>query len=455
MRLFGTNGVRGVSNEDMNSELALNLGKAIGTYLEKGAKVAIANDPRVSGEMLKSAVISGLLSTGINAVTIGMLPTPALQYYVKKTDASAGIMITASHNPPKFNGIKVVAGDGTELPRSEEEEIEHIYLEESFRNVPWNEIGRLREELGAGDRYIEGILSAVDRELIRKKAFTAVLDCANGASTGTSPQVLKKLGCRIISLNCQPDGTFPGHESEPSPDNLKDLVYAVKETGADIGIAHDGDADRVIFVDEKGNYIHGDVSLSIVAKQVIKEKGGGTVVTPVSSSSSVEDVVKENGGKVVYTRVGAPIVARKMIEISATFGGEENGGLIFSEHQYCRDGAMGAAKMLEIMAKTGKTLSRLVSEIPRYALYKTKTACPNNIKEKVLELLAGRLSEEAKKIDKTDGLKIYSNKGWVLIRASGTEPIFRIFAESTDIETARLMAEKEKSGIEKIVKEIG
>lgn len=453
MRLFGTNGVRGVANEDMNSELALNLGKSIGTYLEKGEKVAIARDPRVSGEMLESAVISGLLSTGVNAVTLAMLPTPALQYYVKKTKLSGGVMITASHNPPEFNGIKVVAGDGTELPREEEVKIEEIYFKKSFRAVPWNKIGRVYEEPGAREMYMEGIVSSVDAELIRKRSFTVVLDCANGASTITSPYILKKLGCKVISLNCQPDGTFPGHESEPSPENLKELVYAVKETGADVGIAHDGDADRVVFVDEDGRYLFGDTSLSIVAKYIV-ERRGGTVVTPVSSSSSVEKVVKQHGGRIVYTKVGAPIVARKMIEISAIFGGEENGGLIFPEHQYCRDAAMGAAKMLEIMAKTGKRLSQLVEEIPRYVLYKTKTKCPENLKLKVLNAMENEVSKEAVKIDRTDGLKIYTNSGWVLIRPSGTEPIFRIFAESKDIGDAKAMAEKGKSMIEKIVKEI-
>lgn len=453
MRLFGTNGVRGVANEDMNSELALNLGKSIGTYLEKGEKVAVARDPRASGEMLESAVISGLLSMGVNAVTLGMLPTPALQYYVKKTEVSGGVMITASHNPPEFNGIKVIAGDGTELPREEEEKIEEIYFKKSFRAVPWNKIGRVYEEPGGREMYMKGIVSSVDAELIRKKSFTVVLDCANGASTVTSPYILKKLGCKVISLNCQPDGTFPGHESEPSPENLKELVYAVKETGADVGIAHDGDADRVVFVDEDGRYLFGDTSLSIVAKYIV-ERRGGTVVTPVSSSSSVEDVVKQHGGRIVYTKVGAPIVARKMIEISAIFGGEENGGLIFPEHQYCRDGAMGAAKMLEIMAKTEKRLSQLVEEIPRYVLYKTKTKCPENLKLKVLNAMENEVSKEAVKIDRTDGLKIYTNSGWVLIRPSGTEPIFRIFAESKDIGDAKAMAEKGKSMIEKIVKEI-
>ncbi len=450
MRLFGTNGVRGVSNEDMNPELALKLGKAIGSHLEKGSTVAIGMDPRTSGEMLKSALISGLLSSGIEVIDTGMLPTPALQYYVKHSECSAGVIITASHNPPKFNGIKVVAGDGTELPRSEEEKIEERYFNRRFRTVGWTEIRGVRTETGARELYIDGVVSMVDAKMIGERRFTVVLDCANGASTVTSPYILKKLGCRVISLNAQPDGAFPGHESEPSPENLKDLTEIVKESGADIGIAHDGDADRVIFVDEKGEYVYGDVSLSIVAKYIIKEKGG-IVVTPVSSSSSVEDVVKENGGKVVYTRVGAPIVARKMIEIGASFGGEENGGLIFPEHQYCRDGAMGAAKMLEIMAKTGKRLSELVTEIPKYALYKTKMECPNELKEKVLEISAEKAGNDDR-IDRTDGLKIYTAEGWVLIRPSGTEPIFRIFAESMEIEKSREMAETWKSILKKIVK---
>ncbi len=447
MRLFGTNGVRGIANDDMGPELAMRLGKAIGSWLEKGSKVALAKDPRTSGDMLAGAVIAGVLSTGVDVVDVGMVPTPAMQYYVKHRDMDAGIMITASHNPPQFNGIKVVAGDGTELPRSEEEKIEHRYFDENFRRVGWSEVGEL-SEAESTELYIDGILSAVDADAIRKRNFTAVLDCANGAATATSPVLLKRLGCKVISLNAQPDGLFPGHESEPSPENLKGLVEAVKSTGADIGIAHDGDADRVVFVDEKGNYLYGDRSLAIMAKHMVESGEADTVVTPVSSSTAVEDVVRGAGGNIVYTRVGAPIVARKMIEIGAMFGGEENGGLIFGRHQFCRDGAMGAAMMLNVMAETGKTLSQLESEIPRYALYKTKTHCPNDLKEKVLDGLAGLYRG---KIDRTDGLKVYTHDGWLLIRPSGTEPIYRIFAESKDMKTAKQMAEDGRKKIDEMV----
>ena len=453
MRLFGTNGVRGVSNEDMNPELALRLGKAIGSHLPARSSVALAKDPRVSGDMLEGAVVSGLLSTGVNVVDIGMLPTPALQYYVKHHDLSAGVMITASHNPPRFNGIKVISADGTEMSKYEEGQIESLYFSRNFRISEWKGIGRITKEENAGDFYINGILSSVDRESIMKKRFLVVLDCANGASTPTSPYLLGKLGCRVISLNAQPDGTFPGHESEPSPQNLKTLVDAVKFSGADIGIAHDGDADRVIFVDEKGNYLYGDRSLSIVAKYQVEENGGGTVVTPVSSSTAVEDAVKSAGGQIIYTEIGAPVVARKMMETGAVFGGEENGGLIFSTHQYCRDGAMGAAKMLEIMAKTEKSLSELDEEIPRYSLLKTKTACPNELKEKLLDLLAERFSGHGR-IDRTDGLKIYTEDGWILIRPSGTEPIYRIFSEAKSAGRAKELNDMGKDAVEKILKEI-
>ena len=448
MRLFGTNGVRGASNKDMSPDLALKLGKAIGSWLRKGDRVAIAKDPRTSGDMIESAVISGLLSTGVDVIDIGMLPTPALQFYVKNRDVDAGIMITASHNPPEFNGIKVVAGDGTELPRNEEEKIELRYFNDDFRAVEWGDIGELRKDYTARDLYIEGIVSKVDKEAIKSRKFTVVLDCANGASSVTSPYILKKLGCRVISLNAQPDGHFPGHESEPSPDNLKDLVSAVVESGADVGIAHDGDADRVIFIDEKGNYIQGDVSLAIMVKYSIKNEGD-LVVTPVSTSKALEDVVNSLGGKVVYTRVGAPIVARKMLEIGAIFGGEENGGLIFGEHQYCRDGAMGAAKMLEIMAKTGKKLSEIVSEIPRYALYKNKIRCPEHLKEKVMDAVAEEFSSYD--VDRTDGVKVWMEDGWLLIRPSGTEPIFRIYAESESREKAEKLGKIGYETIKNIV----
>lgn len=450
-RLFGTNGVRGIVNEDMNIELASNLGMAIGTYLA-GGKVAIGTDTRTSKDMLKSAVISGLLSTGSSIVDLEVVPTPVLQYYVKCSVARHGVVITASHNPPRFNGIKCIDGDGTELSREEEEKLETIYFGKTFKKVPWDMIGIVEQEVNAIEPYIKGVMKHIDAKAVMKAGPKVVLDCGNGAGSLVSPYLLERMGCKVVTLNAHPQGTFPGHESEPTPENLEDLIKATINFGADVGIAHDGDADRTIFIDEKGNYLYGDRILALVSQEMLRENNGGVIVTTVASSLALGDVTKDNKGEIIYTKVGSPIVARKMMETKAIFGGEENGGLIFPKHQFCRDGGMAAAKVVEIIAKRGKTLSELIADLPKYHLYKTKVQCPHEKKEVALKEFAGSI--EGMEIDDTDGVKILMEGAWVLVRPSGTEPIYRIFAEAKDSIKARELAEQNKKIIEDIIENI-
>jgi phosphomannomutase/phosphoglucomutase len=455
-KLFGTNGIRGVTNEDMNCDLALGIGKAWGTYLKKTIKrprVAIGTDARLSNHMLKNAISAGLIATGCDVVDVGLVPTPTLQYTVRERKFDSGVIITASHNPPQFNGIKGVARDGTEFSKDVEEEIEKIYFNKSFTLASWKDVGNLSSWDGSIDLYINGILDAVDVDLIKKKKFHIVLDCGNGAGSLVTPILLKKLCCKITELYCEPDGTFPGHNSEPLPENLGDLIKKVPKVKASFGAAQDGDADRAIFVDELGNYIWGDKTLALCAKYATIENGG-IAVTPVTTSSCFDDVVKENNGKVIHTAVGSPIVARVMMENNSVFGGEENGGLIFPEMQYCRDSAMSIAKILEIMAKENKKLSDLIGEIPKYEVYKIKMFCPHEKKDIVMKTLAKQTKQDKSilKVDETDGVKLYVEDGWVLMRPSGTEPIFRVYSESKNKNRAEELAFIYKKLAEDIIK---
>jgi len=455
-KLFGTNGIRGVVNEDMNIDLASGIGKAWGTLLKRNInrpKVAIGTDARLSNDMLKNAISAGLIATGCDVTDCGVIPTPTLQYTVREKGFDSGVIITASHNPPHFNGIKGVASDGTEFTKDVEDEIEKIYFEKNFKLVNWENVGKLSSWDGAINLYINGILKAVDTDLIKSKKFHVVLDCGNGAGCYVAPKLLEKLGCKTTYLYCEPDGTFPGHNSEPLPENLTDLIAKVPDVKADFGIAQDGDADRAIFVDEKGNYIWGDKTLALGAKYATLGKGG-IAVTPVTTSSCFDDVVIENNGQLIHTAVGSPIVARVMMQKKAVFGGEENGGLIFPEMQYCRDSAMSIAKILEIMAKQNKKLSELIDEIPKYEVFKTKMKCPNDKKEKVMKTLAEQTKNDpsVKEVDETDGVKLYMENGWVLMRPSGTEPIFRVYSESKDKNTAENLAATYKKKAEEIIK---
>jgi len=455
-KLFGTNGIRGVVNEDMNCELALGIGMAWGTYLRRThvhPRVAIGTDARLSNDMLRNAISAGLLATGCDVVDVGLVPTPTLQYAVKEKELESGVIITASHNPPKFNGIKGVASDGTEFSKDVEEEIENIYFTKSQQLAGWKEVGHCSTWDEAIDMYIKGILATVDVDAIKKKRFHVVLDCGNGAGGLVAPLLLQRLGCKITELYCKPDGTFPGHNSEPLPENLERLIQTVPEVDATFGIAQDGDADRAIFIDEKGTYIWGDKTLSLAGKYLTQRQGGGISVTPVTTSTCFEDAIRESGGSVIYTRVGSPIVARVMMEKNAVFGGEENGGLIFPQFQYCRDSAMSLAMMLEIIAKENKPLSELIATIPQYTVYKTKMGCPNDKKELLMKTLVDHVHEysEIKKVDQTDGVKLYVKEGWILMRPSGTEPIFRVYAESKDAAKAGQLASKYKKLVEGII----
>ncbi len=455
-RLFGTNGIRGVVNQDMTCELALNVGKAWGTYLKKNFDkpvIAIGTDARLSNDMLKTSVISGLLSTGCNVTDIGMLPTPTIQYTVKKRKFHSGIAITASHNPPEFNGIKGIERDGTEFPRDIEEEIEKIYFNRSFKLASWDKVGRVSKWDGAVDLYIDDIVKIIDKKTIEKKKFHIVLDCGNGAGSITIPGLLKKLGCKVTELYCKPDGRFPNRSSEPTPENLSKIMEIVPEVEADFGVALDGDADRSIFIDEKGEYIWGDKSLTLMTKYMLLKNNGGKIVTPVTTSQCIEDIARKYNGVVIRTRVGSPIVARIMMKEKAIFGGEENGGLIFPEFQYCRDSGITIARMLELLAGEDKTLGELIEYIPRYEMIKTKVFCPNDKKEKVLAKIYEEVKEDDRisNIDRTDGLKLFTREGWILIRPSGTEPIYRIYGEGKNYGEIKKLLEYYKKLIENII----
>ncbi|MDW5550608.1 phosphoglucosamine mutase [Methanosarcina sp.] len=432
MALFGTNGVRGIANEYITPEVAVNLARCLGTYMGSKGTVVIGCDTRISGHMLKSAAVAGALSTGLSVIDVGIVPTPSILYYVRDfTDA--GIIVTASHNPRQYNGIKFIAGDGSEFSRDAEKDIEKIYSSGKYSTVSWEKTGRFRTDPGVNEYYVRNIIKSVNAEAIRSRRFKVVADTGCGAGSLTLPFLLRELGCQVLTLEAQLDGTFPWRNPEPLPESLTELTNLVKMTGADLGVAQDGDADRVVFVDENGQFVNDDVLLAMMAKYMVGHEKG-PLVTPVSSSQRMVDVAKEEGVQLYWTAVGSINVARKMMEVNAVFGGEGNGGLIFPKHQYCRDGAMGCAKVLEILAG-GKKLSDLEKSVPQYFNEKTKVPAENT--HTTMEIVKNEASGLGYKMDTTDGVKIWYEDGWVLMRPSGTEPIFRIFAEAKDQKRAK------------------
>lgn len=446
-RLFGTFGVRRLANTELTPEFASKIAASYGT-LVKG-KVAVGGDTRTSTEMIKHAVISGLLSSGCDVIDLGILPTPALQFAVRNY-YDGGVMITASHNPPKYNGIKLMDSYGIGTPDDMEIKIEDMFFNDNPDRVAWNEIGEVEKNEGLLEEYIQNVIDRVDADAIRQAKLKVIVDCGSGAACFTTPYLLRKLGCEVLTMNCQPDGFFPGRDPEPTEPNLKELIEVVKATGADIGIAHDGDADRTICINEKGEFVFGDKSFALVEKYMLKENNGGLIVTTVATSSAIYDIANEYNGEVTATKVGDLIVARELKNKDGLFGGEENGGLIFPDFVYGRDAALSTAKIIEIISKTGKPLSKLIEELPVYYSEKMKIECPDELKQEVMQKVAEETSEF--EVDTTDGVKIFKEEGWVIIRPSGTEPIFRCFAEAKTKADAKKMAEWGISLISKYLK---
>ena len=450
MKMFGTNGIRGIANDYLSCGMLVKIGMSIGKILGPGP-IAIAMDTRISSDMIRSAVSAGIMSMGCDVFNLGMIPTPALQYYVKTHEkVTGGVMITASHNPPEFNGIKCISSDGTECSPDEEGAIEDAF-DEDLQTVSWDLIGTETRIMDAGEDYVDSIISKVDTELIRKANLTVCIDCANGAASFTTPMLLRKLGVKVISLNASPDGMFPGHFSEPVESNLSELKNMVVDTNSDLGAAHDGDADRCVFVTNKGRYLTGDVSLALLSKYAVMNNNMKKVVTTVATSSLISDVVREAGGTTELTAVGSPIVARHMMENDGVIGGEDNGGIIFSDHQYCRDGAMAIARMLEVIAING-SLEAQVDELPKYQTIKLVMPCEDELKQTMLSELKNNHKDD--NINDLDGLRIDYENGWVIMRPSGTEPKFRITFESKDPDIAVNKANMFKNEFESLYKKL-
>jgi phosphomannomutase/phosphoglucomutase len=403
--------------------------------------------------MFAKAVISGLTATGCNVFLAGMAPTPALQFAVKNHKMDGGVIITASHNPPQYNGIKAIWSDGIEISHEQETEIERIYFEEKTQFADLKHLGTFNELAGINDEYIEAIKKHVDIAKIAEKHFHVVVDAANSVGGLAAPILMRDLGCKITSLNANIDGTFPGRMPEPRPENLAELSRTVKALGADLGVAFDGDADRSIFVDETGQIHMGDKTFAVVEKQFLLENPNAQIVTPVSSSTLIKDIADAYKGEIVWTKVGSVTVSQKMKEINAKLGGEENGGIFYGPHHAVRDGAMTTALILSIMAKTGEKLSKLVAEQPQYFIEKGKIECSENKKEKVME----KLLEQTKGMNTNtlDGVKIwFDDKSAILVRPSGTEPAYRMYAEAKTQQRAVQLVKEYAAKLENILQTI-
>ena len=428
-KFFGTNGIRGVFSEDFTLEFVHDMTLALGTYFEKGP-ILIGYDGRESSPIICKIITSTLNSIGIDCKIAGLVPTPCLEYAVKSLGYSGGIMITASHNPPQYNGIKPAAKDGVEISREDELIIEDIYLNKSWITNPekWGITG---EETRTIETYLDGITSHISSKLIGSKSFKVVLDLGNGAQAVTAPNFCKKVNCETILVNETIDGMFPGRGSEPTPQNLSVLSKSVIDNKANFGIAFDGDGDRSIFCDNLGNILTGDKSALMLIQHILNQNPNSLVVTCLNSGSNTELLAKKYDSKVIRTKVGSVEVSRKMVSTNALIGFEENGGFMFGKHNQVRDGCMSLALMLDFLATSDNSLSSEISKLPLSFTTKDKLKCSSDDAVKVIS----SLKEEFPNSDVSDGIKItIDSKSWVMIRPSGTEPIIRIYTESENEE---------------------
>jgi len=423
-RIFGTNGIRGIFGDILTLNFICNISLAIATYFNKGT-ILIGYDCRHSSKLISKTICSVLNYYNLNCKLAGMIPTPCLQLSVKKLKYDGGIMVTASHNPPEYNGIKVISNDGIEISEQDQLKIEDIYFTQKW-NPPKN-FGITEIENRSIQTYIDAIKSNVNINRIILKKFTAVLDLGNGMQSITAPKICEDLGCKTIQINKNIDGSFPGRGSEPTTTNLAQLSNAVIKNKADFGVAFDGDGDRCIFCTDKGKIIPGANSALLLTDHILKQNPISTIITCVNTPSNIEKIALKTNSNVIRTKVGSVSVSRKMKSTNAIIGFEENGGFMFAPHLEVRDGAMSMALMLDMLSSSAKTLSQQISELPHVYIAKTKVFCPSNIGKKII--LA--LKKTNYNFDELDGIKIFINKkSWIMIRLSGTEPLLRIYVES-------------------------
>lgn len=423
-RLFGTNGIRGVVGKNININLAYAIGSSVGTLYPRRS-ILVGRDGRSSSRMLSEAVTAGLLAQGNRVEDCGMVTTPGLQFLVKETGAAGAVMVTASHNPPDYNGFKVVDSDGIEIPRTSEERIESLVQRDSWK---------VSKRAGSRSQRNEPLESYFAKLKLYTKQWeslagiTIVVDTANGVAALTTPVFLRQLGCQVITLNDNIDGTFPGRDSEPTAENLGALSALVKAERAHFGIAHDGDGDRAIFVDETGAVQSGDRSLALIEDEILKKNAGARVVTPVNSSMAISEIARKRHGQLIQTKVGSIYVARTMISAKAILGGEENGGIFYAPHQAVRDGTMATVLILNAVAENKMKLSELMARLPRFYMAKEKMHCRDSMKERAIARLKKKLGRLV--TSNIDGVKVeLEGRGWFLVRASGTEPLIRMTVE--------------------------
>lgn len=442
-RLFGTDGVRGIANVDLTPEIVFRLGEAAGHFLgDKGrGRIVVGRDTRRSGDMLEAALVAGICSGGADALLCGVIPTPAVAYLTRQLEADGGVVISASHNPAQYNGIKFFSRDGFKLPEELEDEIEEFtHAERDWVRPSGAAIGRVRRVEGAARRYVAHAIDSIDIDL---EGLTIAVDCAHGAAATTTVSALKELGAKVIAINCDYDGM--DINSGCGSTDLTALSELARTHAVDLGIAHDGDADRVLAVDQSGREVDGDVIMAICAVHLHARGAlrGATVVGTVMSNMGFEVAMREHGINVVKTKVGDRYVLEQMLASGAVLGGEQSGHIIFMEHNTTGDGLITALQLAAVMKERNASLSELAQVMRRYPQVLRNV----EVRDKALLATSVAVAEAIRSTERELG-----DTGRVLVRASGTEPLVRVMAEAAEEDVALEAVERL---IEVVKRELG
>jgi phosphoglucosamine mutase len=428
MALFGTDGVRGVAGVDLTAELAFNLSTAAASVLADLGEFAghrptaiVGQDSRASGQYLEEAICRGLSSAGIDVYRVGILPTPAISFLVKDRGADLGVMISASHNPASDNGVKFFDRTGSKLADQIEAKIESV-LGKTVEST--NGAGKVIEDLDAKESYIKNLLKSLDGNL---SGLKVVVDCANGAASFVAPDVLKRAGAEVIAISASPNGLNINDNCGST--HLENLIEAVKDQGADIGIAHDGDADRVLAIDNKGSVIDGDFILGILAQDM--ELPTKTVVGTVMTNLGLIKALEEKGIKFIATAVGDRYVLEEMLAGGHLLGGEQSGHIIMSKYANTGDGLLTALQLISKLKKSGKSASELASFMKRYPQVLINVSGVAKEKLASNQVIAKAVSDVQQRLE---------DKGRILLRASGTEALIRVMIEAQDLSLAQELA---------------
>jgi phosphomannomutase len=421
-------GVRGIIGDSLTPQLAGALAQAFGTYVGPGP-VIVGKDARTSGTMIKEAVISGLLAAGCQPVEVGICPIPSFLVLTKELRAAGGIAVTASHNPKEWNGLKFISRDGLYLTPHQTEEFLDIYHQGEFAYAPPERIKAVREESHAVEPHLKRILARFDPEPVRRRRIKVALDCGNGAGAILAPRLLEAFGCEVALINGVPDGRFT-RQSEPTPENIKELCRTVVKSGADVGFVQDADADRLAIVDEKGKPLGEELTLALAVDYILG-RTPGPVVCNLSTTRAIDDLARKKGAPVFRTRIGEINVVEKTLSLEprAVVAGEGNGGVILPDIHPCRDSFTAMAIILDHMAATRRAVSALRRRIPAYVMIKDRIEGSAEQGFRLIGKLRKKYEGEGT-ASLLDGLKVDFHDHWIHVRPSNTEPIIRVIAEA-------------------------